>query len=133
MQTTHRVLATDTVVQRVRDLATPFAETIIKLLHFFASTYKQVFKFEHPPVHDPVAVAYLIAPDAFTTELMRVDVETCSQLSAGQTVCDTWHTSEKDKNVTVCLEVNADVMWGLLLDSIRACSERVEQSILKTT
>lgn len=34
-------------------------------------------------------------------ELMRVDVETVSQLSAGQTVCDVWHQSSKPKNVGV--------------------------------
>ena len=34
-------------------------------------------------------------------ERMRVDVETCSPLSAGQTVCDVWHQSGKPKNVTV--------------------------------
>lgn len=35
------------------------------------------------------------------TELMRVDVETLSELSAGQTVCDVWHQSSKPKNVYV--------------------------------
>lgn len=34
-------------------------------------------------------------------ELMRVDVETVSELSAGQTVCDVWHQSSKPKNVHV--------------------------------
>ena len=32
---------------------------------------------------------------------MRVDVETVSDLSAGQTVCDVWHQSSKPKNVSV--------------------------------
>lgn len=35
------------------------------------------------------------------TELMRVDIETMSELSAGQTVCDVWHQSTKPKNVLV--------------------------------
>lgn len=34
-------------------------------------------------------------------ELMRVDIETISELSAGQTVCDVWHQSKKPKNVSV--------------------------------
>ena len=32
---------------------------------------------------------------------MRVDVETRSELAAGQTVCDVWHQSGKPKNVVV--------------------------------
>ena len=35
------------------------------------------------------------------TESMRVDIETVSELSAGQTVCDVWHQSNKPKNVHV--------------------------------
>lgn len=35
------------------------------------------------------------------TELMRVDVETVSELSAGQTVCDVWDQSDKPKNAYV--------------------------------
>ena len=35
-------------------------------------------------------------------ERLRVDVETCSSLSAGQTVVDVWHQSAHPKNCTVC-------------------------------
>ena len=34
---------------------------------------------------------------------MRVDIETCSSLSAGQTVCDMWGRSQLPKNATVAL------------------------------
>lgn len=37
---------------------------------------------------------------------MRVDVETCSPLSAGQTVCDVWSRSPLGPNVTVALVRN---------------------------
>lgn len=36
-------------------------------------------------------------------EHLHVDVETCSTLSAGQTVADIWHQSGKPKNVHVCM------------------------------
>ena len=32
---------------------------------FFADTYADVFRFEDPPLHDPCAVAYVIAPHLF--------------------------------------------------------------------
>ena len=37
------------------------------------------------------------------TERLRVDVETASSLSAGQTVVDIWHQSTQPKNCTVCM------------------------------
>jgi len=48
---------------------------------FFSDTYKKVFKFEYPPLHDPLAVSYVIDPSIFDTELMRVDIEITSELS----------------------------------------------------
>ena len=41
---------------------------------------------------------------------MRVDVETVSDLSAGQTVCDVWHQSSKPKNVSVA-QVTQQPLW----------------------
>ena len=35
------------------------------------------------------------------TEFMRVDIETTSLLAAGQTVCDVWGQSNRQKNVHV--------------------------------
>ena len=40
---------------------------------------------------------------ALQVKAMRVDVETCSSLSAGQTVCDMWGRSPLPKNATVAL------------------------------
>lgn len=45
------------------------------------------------------------------TELLRVDVETCSPLSAGQTVVDIWHQSTQQKNCTVCMVSCALAGW----------------------
>lgn len=36
-----------------------------QLLTFFAGTYREVFGFQDPPLHDPCAVAYVIAPQLF--------------------------------------------------------------------
>ena len=32
---------------------------------FFADTYSSVFRFDDPPLHDPCALAYVIAPHLF--------------------------------------------------------------------
>ena len=95
---------TEAVLARIHALHSKFAELVVGLLTFFAATYKTVFDFDAPvryscvyfrngllrarqPLHDPCAVAFVIAPELFTTRLMRVDIETSSPLSAGQTAC----------------------------------------------
>ncbi|KAG2452151.1 hypothetical protein HYH02_003183 [Chlamydomonas schloesseri] len=98
--------------------ASPFRHAIQELLLFFADTYKHVFKFDDPPLHDPVAVAYVIAPQLFEVRRMRVDIETISPLSAGQTVCDVWGQSPLPPNADVALAVDVPAFWRLLLEAV---------------
>eukprot|EP00007_Cunea_sp_BSH-02190019_P008736 CAMPEP_0174231900 /NCGR_PEP_ID=MMETSP0417-20130205/2314_1 /TAXON_ID=242541 /ORGANISM="Mayorella sp, Strain BSH-02190019" /LENGTH=349 /DNA_ID=CAMNT_0015309863 /DNA_START=63 /DNA_END=1109 /DNA_ORIENTATION=+ len=94
----------------------PFLRLITDLLLFFGKTYKEVFGFDDPPLHDPVAVAYVIDPSMFTVEQMRVDVELQSAMCAGQTVCDIFHMSTKPKNVTMCKRVDSERFWELMYE-----------------
>ncbi|GIL61686.1 hypothetical protein Vafri_15974 [Volvox africanus] len=96
----------------------PFRHTIQQLLLFFAESYRAVFHFEYPPLHDPVAVAWMIRPSMFECRRMRVDVETCSSLSYGQTVCDIWGQSSRPANVNVALKVDVEGFWELLLAAV---------------
>ncbi len=66
-QVTHTALATADVVARLTPPggASRFRRFIQELLEFFASTYKSVFGFASPPLHDPCAVAFVINPALF--------------------------------------------------------------------
>lgn len=48
-----------------RAATSPFFQAVQDILGFFAQTYREVFKFPLPPLHDPCAVALLIAPELF--------------------------------------------------------------------
>ena len=72
---------------------------------FFAKTYKEQFEFDSPPLHDPLTIAYLLAPGIFTTRHLNVEIETSSVLSPGQTVTDYFGTTGRLPNATVCLKV----------------------------
>jgi inosine-uridine nucleoside N-ribohydrolase len=55
-----------------------------------------------------------MAGSTMQTEFMRVDIETTSLLAAGQTVCDVWGQSNRQKNVHVAKVYNE-------LDPIHTC------------
>jgi inosine-uridine nucleoside N-ribohydrolase len=78
LEVSHTALVTPDIVQRIEKFHSLFGNMMVELLNFFAKSYKEVFKFPFPPLHDPLAVAYAINPSIFETELMRVDIETSS-------------------------------------------------------
>ena len=65
LEVTHTALATPGVLQHLTARPTPFLQLMHKVLLFFAQTYRDVFSFEHPPLHDPLAVFYVACPEAF--------------------------------------------------------------------
>jgi len=62
LNVTHQALATADVLDRIAALGTPLARICVDLLTFFADSYRRVFGFGAPPLHDPVAVARVIDP-----------------------------------------------------------------------
>lgn len=82
----------------------------------------KVFNMDDPPLHDPCAVAWVIAPELFEIKLMRVDVECGSSLSRGQTVCDIWGYSLSTKNVHVAMEMDVPKFWELVLGALRTAN-----------
>jgi len=118
IEVSHTALVTEEIIKRISMMNSQFSELLVDLLLYFKQTYKDVFKFDNPPLHDPLAVAYVIDPTLFKTELMRVDIETMSPLCRGRTLCDIYHMSYAPKNVNVALSVNVTKFWDLLLDAL---------------
>ncbi|MGF1470671.1 MAG: nucleoside hydrolase [Rubrobacteraceae bacterium] len=87
-------------------------------LDFFAGTYKNVFDFDAPPLHDPVAVAAVLRPDLLQTRRMRVDVECESGLTRGRTVCDYYGITGKEPNASVGLELDREGFFDLLYEAL---------------
>jgi len=118
LEVTHQALATEEIVGRLWDTERPVASFAADLLVFFADTYKNVFGFSAPPVHDPCAVAAVIDASIIHAADMYVEVETMSALSAGRTVCDVYGKMEKPANVRVGYGLEVERFWEMLLNAI---------------
>ena len=124
LEVTHQAQVTPEVLSRVTSSNTRFAKSMGDLLTFFATTYKKVFDFDHPPLHDPCAVAHVIDDDGdmFVDELMRVDIETAG-LCAGRTVCDIYRKSKEAPNCVVAKEIDTVQFWEMMITAIRRADE----------
>lgn len=134
LEVTHSALATPEVIAMLREKALlhpegeEHANRIEALLTFFAKTYKKVFEFDHPPLHDPCAVWAAIefahseqrhgSLSSFEYTLERVDVECTSPLTYGQTVVDRWRTSGRPNNVRLARRMNVQKFWDALARAI---------------
>lgn len=95
-------------------------EVAAELLEFFAETYKSVFGFDAPPVHDAVAVSAVIEPEILKTRLMRVDVECESELTRGETVCDFYGILDKPPNAEVGVSLDTEAFFEILHRALRS-------------
>ena len=116
LEVTHTVLVTPEIRNKYFK-GSRFRILLDELMHFFEESYKKVFGFDHPPLHDPVAVFYVMLPAMFKTKRMRVDID-CGQLCAGTTVCDHYGMSGKEPNVTVCTKVDVDTFWKTMAETV---------------
>lgn len=77
-----------------------------------------MFDFDFPPLHDPVAVYYIINPGAFDAKTLNVEIENKSEFCDGRTVVDLYSTSGRKRNCNVALKVNVDEFWKSMLQAL---------------
>lgn len=125
---THTVLVTKKILDDIKAATEPyspmFSEMIQKLLTFFKDTYREVFGFADPPLHDPVAAFYLIAPEWFEQVRCHVDIETKGEYTYGCCCTDLLlkkrdpSKANKPANATVCLKLKEgghEAFWNAII------------------
>ncbi len=118
LEVTHQALATGEVLDRLRAANRPVASFAADLLIFFGGTYRNVFGFPAPPVHDPCAVAAVIDPDILQAHTIRVEIETEGEWTSGRTVCDIYGVLGKEPNVRVGYALDVPRFWEMLISTI---------------
>lgn len=68
------------------------------------------------PLHDPLVIAWVLAPECFKTEKARVYVEHDSELCMGQTVADWYGKTDRQPNVDIVTRVDAERVFELFSD-----------------
>jgi purine nucleosidase len=116
---THQALATDEVVASIAAIGTGPARFTGELMDFFAATYREAQAFDHPPVHDPCAVAYVIDPTIVRAIPAPIVVETRGEHTLGMTVVDLRGPAPEGTVTKVALELDHARFWDLVYDALR--------------
>ncbi|WP_156857922.1 ribonucleoside hydrolase RihC [Oceanobacillus sp. AG] len=73
-------------------------------------------------MYDSCAVAYLLKPELFETIDTYVDVELNGAMTKGATIVDFKGYLNKESNVRVCVDINAEEFKKWFIDSIQKCN-----------
>ena len=115
---THEALATPAVVETIAAIDTAPSRFVGELLEFFGATYRQQQGFEHPPVHDPCAVAFVIDPTVMQVTRVPLSVELTGTLTLGMTVADFRAPAPADCTTQVAGKLDHAKFWGLVVDAL---------------
>ena len=74
LDVTEKALLLPADFARIRSVGTPVAAIVADWLDFFYQYHREK-GYPGAPIHDGVAVAWLLAPELFTAQMMHVDVE----------------------------------------------------------
>ncbi len=107
---TNRTLTPETWIADLRALGTRVGDACAGMQAFFQVAGNRKYGTRTRPLHDALAMAWLLWPELFHGRLCNVEIETRSDLTRGATVVDWWHRTERPRN---CL-------W------IRDCSDPAE-------
>lgn len=124
---THQVLATPDLRAKIRGFGSVTGTHVADMLDFYSSRETAYTGLEGGSMHDPLAVAALVAPEVLVFEPMHVAVELHGQHTAGMTLCDGRHLGHDlrplkprnrgaDPNAEVAVAVDSARFWELFLD-----------------
>lgn len=118
LNVTHQALATPEVLERLRALGTNIGGLCVELLTFFSESYRKVWGFESPPLHDPVAVACVIDPSIVDCVEAPVAIETRGLHTRGATCVDLHHLTGQPDNALVAMRLDAERFWDLMIEAV---------------
>ncbi len=107
----------------IAEVGTSPARFVVELMDFFRESYRDAQGFEHPPVHDPCAVAYVIDPSVMTTRRAPLAVELTGTHTLGMTVADFRAAPGEDVTTQVAVDLDTDRFWALVVDALRRIGE----------
>jgi len=119
LDVTHKATVGLADVRRIRALGTPVGDAVAAMLDFYGRLYRDDYGTDELPLHDPCCVAEVIQPGLITTKRMNVEIETASELTLGETVCDVLGVSGRAPNADVGVDLDRQGFVDILMDCLR--------------
>jgi inosine-uridine nucleoside N-ribohydrolase len=119
LDVTHRALFGRERAEGLR--ASGRAGAVVADLHrFYSRFHEDIYADPAVPVHDALAVAYLIRPALLRVEPLHTQIDSSTGICRGRTVVDRWRRTGSEPNGSVAVDVNGSSFVDLLCARIAA-------------
>ena len=118
LDVTLKALVFEEDFQRIRAVGNRVAQVVADWLEYFYIFHKKI-GYAGAPLHDPCAVAALIAPELFAIKPLHVAVELSGEYTRGATVGDWYGGARQTPNATCLMGVDREKFVDLLVWAVR--------------
>jgi purine nucleosidase len=125
LDATHQVMLKPEHVAEFARVSGRISETLAELMAFWDRNDVRRYGSRGGPLHDPLVMAYILAPHLFETQKARVFVEYESELCMGQTIADWYGKSGLEPNADIVTKVNAEGVIAFFLERLSRYAEEV--------
>lgn len=123
LDVTHGALTSRDWIDTMRQTG-PIGRAIAGWSGFFERYDREKYGSQGAPMHDPCAIAWLIAPELFEGRHINVEIETEGRFTTGMTVADWWRVSGRAPNAHFLRRIDRDGFFALLTERIRSYDQR---------
>jgi inosine-uridine nucleoside N-ribohydrolase len=113
LDVTHKALFTPERAERLR-AGGRIGRVVAELIDFYGVFHRETYGWPGSPIHDALALAYVIRPELLETIRCGVIVDTGSELGRGRTNVDRWGRMGWHPNAAVAVDVDAAAFLDLL-------------------
>jgi inosine-uridine nucleoside N-ribohydrolase len=115
---THQALVLPPDVARLRGLGNRAGEIFADLMTFFGLHHRERYGWDGPPIHDAVAVAWLVRPDLIESKPMHVRIDTTDTDERGRTIGTELTADGEPANAHVGVSIDRDGLIDLVTEAV---------------
>lgn len=124
LDATHQVMLKPEHVAEFSRVSGRISETLAELMAFWDRNDVRRYGSRGGPLHDPLVIAYVLAPHLFETQKARVFVEYESELCMGQTIADWYGKSGLEPNADIVTKVDVEGVIAFFLERLSRYAEK---------
>ncbi|MBU1314554.1 MAG: nucleoside hydrolase [Alphaproteobacteria bacterium] len=125
LDATHQVMLKPEHVAEFSRVSGRISGVLAELMAFWDRNDVPRYGSRGGPLHDPLVIAYILAPHLFETQKAHIFVEYESELCMGQTIADWYGKSGLEPNADIVTKVDAEEVIAFFLERLSRYAEKV--------